>query len=456
MPRRSPPRRSSRQPARDQPPAQRPLAFRHGAALFCAIALLAAATHSQERPRGTAAEGAEARLIRTLEAALASPRAEILDGRSASELAAITADTWPTGPVLEWQSEGLGSGFDHEPNAADSLRLRKEISLPHQRAARQSHLAATGDRLAAERRAARAELLDVAGRGWLELAAITEHRRVVEHRLDRLEHALTIHHRRLELGEVAGSEVRQLELQKARDTAARMTLEIEAETAARGLARWVGGEIDAPRGGDLEALLGTLAPLPQSLDSAGGPMLRRAEARAAAATSEAELEQRTAWGLPEAEIEAQRIPSTPELDAFETFGFRIAIPLGVGEKGRARRAAALARQETARAEQRLATLETEQRRAEAMAAVDTSETALATLETLAGDLPRIEHSLAEQFRLGAISYLVYLDGLERGDRLRADLIDARLALATARLTLATLLADSTLFPIPDLPEEDIP
>ena len=75
------------------------------------------------------------------------------------------------------------------------------------------------------------------------------------------------------------------------------------------------------------------------------------------------------------------------------------------------------------------------------------------MPALAADLPRTERSLAEQFRLGAISYLVYIDGLSRLDELRGDLVAARLTLLQARLDLATLLADSEIFPIPSALEE---
>ncbi len=59
------------------------------------------------------------------------------------------------------------------------------------------------------------------------------------------------------------------------------------------------------------------------------------------------------------------------------------------------------------------------------------------------------HSLAEQFRLGAISYLAYIDGLSRFDRIVEETIDARRTLLLARLDLAVLLGDSSIFPLPD-------
>ena len=65
------------------------------------------------------------------------------------------------------------------------------------------------------------------------------------------------------------------------------------------------------------------------------------------------------------------------------------------------------------------------------------------------ELPELVHSMAEQFRLGAISYLAYIDGLSRFDRIVEETIDARSTLLRARLELAVLLGDPSIFPLPD-------
>ena len=59
-----------------------------------------------------------------------------------------------------------------------------------------------------------------------------------------------------------------------------------------------------------------------------------------------------------------------------------------------------------------------------------------------------ERALAEQFRLGAISYLVYIDGLGRLDDVRLDAVEARWRLLAARLELAAMLADPACLPVP--------
>ena len=73
---------------------------------------------------------------------------------------------------------------------------------------------------------------------------------------------------------------------------------------------------------------------------------------------------------------------------------------------------------------------------------------------LAG-LPDTERSLTEQFRLGTISYLVYFDALSRLDDILLQHIDAMRTLLEARLELAVVLCDLSLFPLPEPSLEDI-
>jgi outer membrane protein TolC len=83
--------------------------------------------------------------------------------------------------------------------------------------------------------------------------------------------------------------------------------------------------------------------------------------------------------------------------------------------------------------------------------LETADASEKRLKELGGVLEgegQAEHALAEQFRLGAASYLVYIDGLNRLDDLRLDVVKARLELLHARLELAALLADGQSFPLP--------
>jgi outer membrane protein TolC len=91
----------------------------------------------------------------------------------------------------------------------------------------------------------------------------------------------------------------------------------------------------------------------------------------------------------------------------------------------------------------------------ASATATAAEERLQGMENLRAGLPDTERSLTKQFRLGTISYLVYFDALSRLDEIVLQYIDARQALLEARLELAVLLCDPSLFPLPELCLEDV-
>lgn len=390
-----------------------------------------------------------------MEAALDHHPAVVLRVRIEAERAMLEAAALPAGPALEWQTEGLDSGADRQPNAADSLRLRKEVPLFGQRSSSRDYRRQAGEALDSERRVALLELAAETGRNWLELAAVLERRALVAHRLERLDRAVALHHKRLELGEVAGGEVRQLDLQRARESAELASLTLR-EAELSGLLRRRAGEVPLPLEGDLVVLVSDLLPLPDEavVLSSGGPLLDAIAARSLAAERRSELVRRTAWGWTEAEVETQKIPSVDGAESFRTFGFRIAVPLPVGKQGRARRGAAEAEVESARAEEQAWNQEHRRRLELALRTAREADDFLAETAGLVVDLPRTEQSLAKQFQLGAISYLIYIDGLSRLDELREDLVETRLSLLAARLELAILLADHQIFPIPSVTKED--
>ena len=201
-----------------------------------------------------------------------------------------------------------------------------------------------------------------------------------------------------------------------------------------------------PQAGDLGALLGEVRQV-AAAPAPGGALVAAAEALATREQRLAEFEHRLAAGFPEGEIEVQRIPSVDGSESFESFGFRIAVPLAFSRSVAEKRAAAEARTEAARWRLEATRRDFEQRARAAHAALEVHEASLADLAPLLAQLPRTERSLAEQFRLGAISYLVYLDGLGRLDQLRLDLARTRSEAALARFELATLTADATIFPL---------
>jgi outer membrane protein TolC len=128
----------------------------------------------------------------------------------------------------------------------------------------------------------------------------------------------------------------------------------------------------------------------------------------------------------------------------------VSWPLPLGRAGRERAAAARASAAAAEAAAEASLLQLERRARAATAAADNASRILAEAEPTMERLASAEHSLAEQFRLGAISYLVYIDGLSRLDEVRTQAITARRELLAARLELARVLGDSSIFPLPEV------
>lgn len=396
------------------------------------------------------------RLQIAMRGALGREAAQVVRTGSAADRAELALEGIPGGPVIEIQSEGLGSDFDREPNAVDSLRLRREVTLPSQRASAGTYRGGALGLSVLEEKNALLDLAAQAGAEWLELAAALDLRALLADRTERLDRALRLHEKRLELGEVAGAEVRQLELQRARERARLTMAELEAEDIATRLRR-TAGDVLSPNEGDLVAIAIALPALDDDrIDPTTSPWIDAVGKRSQVAEQQADMVRRRAWGLIETEAEVQRIPSLDGASSFESLGFRIAIPLPLGQQGRLRRTAAEARAESVRADSLHLELELERRIEQSRRRVRSTAALLTELEALETDFPRAEHSLSERFRLGAISYLVYVDGLSRLDELREDLIDTRRSLLRARLELAVLMADEEIFPLPDVPEETFP
>jgi outer membrane protein TolC len=162
----------------------------------------------------------------------------------------------------------------------------------------------------------------------------------------------------------------------------------------------------------------------------------------------------TAFGRPVAGVEWERIPSIAGAPSCDAFGVALAVPLPFGRAGRQLKAAAhaeaAAREERAEGVRREFVRRTRVARSDAEAAM----TRLTALNIAMSELERIESSLDQQFRLGATSYLVYLDGLNRLDDVRLEAIAAREQLLLARLELAAIVADAAVFPIPLQDQEE--
>jgi hypothetical protein len=209
----------------------------------------------------------------------------------------------------------------------------------------------------------------------------------------------------------------------------------------------------AVRRGDLEALaFASSTPGSVAVDEtelADGPILRLASGDAALQRSAADLVSATAWGRAEVEAEWERVPAMDGLPGFDAWGFRLTVPLPLGAAGHRQREQARARADAADASLDRARREVLRSAEEALVVAEGAADRLRALEPAMDELPDLVHSLAEQFRLGAISYLAYIDGLSRFDRIVEETIDARSTLLRARLELAVLLGDPSIFPLPD-------
>lgn len=374
-------------------------------------------------------------------------------GRSAAgaEAAARRAEAGAGAPSLELQREGIGSSFDDEANAITYLRLVAPLNGPGQA----GRARAFGREVGAWRGSAEAaaELAEAgrAGHAWLELAAASDRLAVTAARLDRLERALVIQRKRLELGEVSGSEVLQLELETMAEASRRRAGEVLRDSLAGRLAALAGGTVPGPRPGDLAELVAatrTAEDAEVTAGAASGPRVVAARKRAAAEAAASRLTRATAWGRPTVAVEWEWVPALGGQAAVGAAGVLLSVPLPLGAQGRRRVAAAELAAEAARHDLELARLEQEARLESARTAAVAAEATLAQLAPTLVRLTVAERSLEEQFRLGAISYLVLLDGLARLDGLRLEALESRQALLAARLELAHALADPSLFPIP--------
>jgi len=236
-------------------------------------------------------------------------------------------------------------------------------------------------------------------------------------------------------------------------------LEAELQGSIAELRRYCGDRCVLPQPGDLKALLGSTATV--EMESAAAlevsPLWRVKDLRAAVDRSDAEVMEKTAWGRPEAEVEWEHVPGLDGLSSFNAFGVRLRFPLPTGSAGSKTREAAAARKIEAEADLRIGRALLETRLAGALASARSAERTLDQLETVVEKMDDAEFSLAEQFRLGAISYLVYIHGIARFDDIWLEVLEARSALLRQRLVLAVITADARYFPIPELqPTPDTP
>ncbi len=407
-------------------------------------------------PGSAGADDALSRLAASQQAAIeTSPQLEMLraavDVRSAEGRAESAAGT----PYLELQQEGVGSGFDWESNAQTTLRIGKPFNLPGHARARRELRDAADAWVPAAREAAFLETAAAVSRRWLDVAIAEERLAVARRRLARLDRAQALQRARLEAGELAGTDVTQIELARAGVASTVRRLESERVKAVEALRKYCAERCRLPRPGDLRDLReATATPKPQEDLAAfleASPLWRSRGLRLEVDRSRARVTEATAWGRPEAELEWEHIPALEGLPGFDAFGVRFRFPLPAGDAGTQMREAAGSRKLEAEATWRVERARLMARLRSAMAAARAAEKTLDDLEPILEDMERAEHSLAEQFRLGAISYLVYIDGMSRFDDIRLEALEARRSLLDARLEMAILGGGRSAFPLPETP-----
>jgi outer membrane protein TolC len=403
----------------------------------------------------------------TVERLLASQRAALesapvlaarLHELTAAEAAARSVRGAGT-PYVEWQSEGFESGFDRAPNAQDTLRLGTPFNYPWNWGEGRRLEDATVLWTGAGREAARLELAAEVGRRWIDLAAAIDRIDVIGQRLARLDDALNLQEAKFQLGEVAGTDVAQLDLEHVRESSRLADLEGQARGLRAKLQELCGNGCVEPVGGDLEELVALSAASHDGITEASveaGAPYRSVLGEAEAARARADLVSATAFGRPAVEAEWEQFPSLEGLPGYDAWGFRLSVPLPIGSAGRQLRSAARAEVGAAESNLEMARRRYLQQIESEVAAAEGARRRLSALGTVLDDLERVEHSLSQQFRLGAIRYLVYIDGLSRLDDVRLEAIDARSQLLQSRVELAAMTGDTSLFPLEVVAQEEDP
>lgn len=426
-----------------------------------AVLALAASSISATNLRATEAESRDQSAAEKVRAAMqaavdGAPLIALQESRLGAEVATLRAEAGAGTPVLSWQSEGIGGGFDRDPNAVDYLRFSLPFHRPWTLGTMRDLREATGNWLETGQRATALEVAALAGRRWLDLAAAKARHELAVARLERLDRAMAIQRKRFELGEISGSERRQVELAHASEAASLEQAAARLLTVRREVEFLVPGGLPDPEAEDLEALVGASSRATHSAGSlvAESPVLQLASTRAEVAELEAKRQQRAAWGEPEVEVEWERIPELGVVESYDSFGFRLSIPLPLGRQGHQRQLASEMTYQAANAEHDLMQQRMAVRLETALATVKGAEAALEALAPSLAEVSSTERSLSEQFRLGAISYLIYLDGFNRLDDVLRSAIEARHVLLMARLELAEITGTDAYFPLPRLESED--
>ncbi len=381
----------------------------------------------------------------------------VLEELSADE-AAVASQSGAGTPSLGYLREGIGSSFDRQPNSQDTFSIDLPFNGPGQGSRARRLTDAAGLRTLALKRVAVLDVARLVGEEWVRTAALMDRLEVVRTRLYHLDKALALQNKRLELGEVAGTEVMQLELARAAEASKKAGLEAEAESCRHRMAALCGDGCVFPEPGDIVAIQSSLGPRSQvrgAVDFETAPGVRGVMSDQALAEAQADLTAATIWGRPSVGVEWEHIPSLDGIEGWDALGLQLTVPLPFGRSGKRQVEEAEARSRAAGAWAEAEMVEIQARYEGIRSEFHGAETRLAALNPVLSRLERTEFSLGEQFRLGAVSYLVYIDGLSRLDGVQLEAVDAREQLLQSRLRLAVLLDDAGLFPLPPRTPEPV-
>lgn len=401
---------------------------------------------------GSSGEAALERLRKTTESALerTPDLRAVLETLSADELVAAS-QSGAGNPSLDILREGMGSSFDRQGNSQDTLSITIPFNGPGQASRARKLTDLAGLRTAALKRVAVLDVVRIIGEEWVSTAAVLDRLEVVRTRLDHLDKALKLQRKRMDLGEVSGTEVMQLELARAAEASMKTGLKAAAESGRHQMEALCGDGCLFPRSGDLvaiQAVLGPMASLHDRADLEAAPGVRGVMSNKAFAEAQADLKAATIWGRPSVAVEWEHIPSLDGVEGWDALGLQLSVPLPFGRRGKRQVEEAKARSRAAAASADAAKLEIHSRYQGVLSEFRGAEGRLKALNPVLNRLERTEFSLSEQFRLGAVSYLVYIDGLSRLDGVLLEAVDAREQMLHSRLRLAVLLDDRSLFPIP--------
>ncbi len=242
-------------------------------------------------------------------------------------------------PYVQFQMEGIGSGFDPQPNAQRNLRVGTPFDLPWHFSKSRKLGGGLEDWQGSAAEVARLQVAQHVTVAWLRLAAVEEMIGVEERRLNRMDQAVRLQSERFSLGEVAGMEVMQLELQRAQDASILRALQAQQRAMQAAIRQLAGDGVALPALGDLPALADDLPPWSIGWEGEGvedkvkrGPYFSSLDRRTEKELLLSDLMSATAWGRPEIQVEWEHIPACRRAPILRCVWFQLVRSVAFGKK----------------------------------------------------------------------------------------------------------------------------